>query len=132
MTIHVKRKVSSESDHSTDDSDYYPLPTKCSKEEDSQIESDKREVENKDVSPLSIEGGYFQNVNNINKNNVNSRDIKSSDGNRHLLSQFPPTEKKKWSQTPCIICRRHDTRYYCIFCNAALRKEPCFREYHFI
>ena len=52
----------------------------------------------------------------------------------HVISRIPPTEKKKWPQKRCVICRRHgvrlDTRYYCNVCNVALCKEPCFREYH--
>ena len=149
LSIPVKHKVSSDSDHSMDDSDYSPVPTKISrssKDEDSEIESDEiedspnlfqdedRDVERSDEPSSSIEGGYSQDVNNINKNNLNSGEKKSSDGDRHLLSQIPPTEKKKWPQKPCVICRsygvRHDTRYYCKCCNAALCKEPCFREYH--
>ena len=148
LSILVKRKVSSDSDHSMDDSDYSPVPTKIrrfSKDEDSEIESyeiedspnlfqdEDSEVESSDVRSSSIRR-YSQDVNNINKNNLNSGEKKSSDGDRHLLSQIPPTEKKKWPQKPCIICRsygvRHDTRYYCKCCNAALCKEPCFREYH--
>ena len=132
-----------------DDSEYPLVPAKVwrfPKDEDSEIESDEvennpnrfqnvdSEVESSDVRSSNIEGGYSQDVNNINKNNVNLGEKKSSDGDRHLLSQIPPTEKKKWPQKPCIICRRngvrHDTRYCCKFCNAALCKEPCFREYH--
>ena len=50
--------------------------------------------------------------------------------------------KYRWTDTmndiekPCVTCRshggRHDTRYYCKFCNVALCKDPCFREYHSI
>ena len=114
-----------------------------SKDEDSEIESYKiddsptlfqdedSEVESIDVGSSSIRG-YSQDVNNI--NNVNSGEKKSSDRDRHLPSQIPPTEKKKWPQKPCVICRRygvrHDTRYYCKSCNAALCKDPCFGEYH--
>ena len=150
LSIPVKRKVSSDSDNSMADSDYSPVVLtkirRFSKDEDSTIESDEidnsstlfqgedSEVESSDVRSSSIEGGYSQDVNNTNKNNLNSGEKKSCDGDRHLLSQIPPTEKKKWPQKPCIICRRHgvrhDTRYYCKFCNAALCKEPCFREYH--
>ena len=145
LSIPVKRKVSSDSDHSMDDSDYSPVPTKIgrfSKDEDSEIESDRiedstnvfQDEDSSDVRSSSIEGGYSQDVKKINKNNLNSVEKKSSDGDRHMISQIPPTEKKKWPQKPCTICRRygvrHDTRYYCKFCNAALCKEPCFREYH--
>ena len=52
----------------------------------------------------------------------------------HILSKIPPTERKKWAQKPCVLCRkygvRNDTRYICILCNAALCKVPCFSEYH--
>ena len=53
---------------------------------------------------------------------------------QHFPSQIPSTDKKKYPQKPCVTCRRHgvrhDTRYYCNFCNVALCKDPCFREYH--
>ena len=143
LSIPVKCKVSSDSDHSMDDSDYSPVPTKIrrfSKDEDSKIESDEIEdspnedEDSSNIQSSSLERRYSQDVKNINKNNLNSGEKKSSDGDRHFISQIPPTEKKKWPQKPCIICRRygvrHDTRYYCKFCNTALCKEPCFREYH--
>ena len=140
LLIPVKRKVSSDSDHYKDDSNYSPVPTKIrrfSEDEDGEIadspnlsQREDNEVESSDVRSSSI-GEHFQNVN---ENNPNSGEKKSSDGDLHLISQIPPTEKKKWPQKPCIICRRygvrHDTRYYCNFCNTALCKEPCFREYH--
>ena len=54
----------------------------------------------------------------------------------HSLSKIPPTERKKWPQKPCVLCRkygvRNDTRYICVPCNAALCKEPCFSEHHSI
>ena len=54
----------------------------------------------------------------------------------HLPHQIPPTEKKKWPQKPCVMCRscgvRHDTRYYCKACDVALCKSPCFEEYYFV
>ena len=54
----------------------------------------------------------------------------------HTLSKIPSTEQKKWPQKACVHCRRkygirHDTRYICILCNAALCKEPCFSDYHY-
>ena len=58
----------------------------------------------------------------------------SVDNKAHVPSRLPPTEKKKWPQKPCVVCRkygtRHDTRYYCRMCNKALCKSPCFKEYH--
>ena len=52
----------------------------------------------------------------------------------HTLSKIPPTERKKWPQKACVLCRkygfRNDTRYICIICNAALCKEACFSQYH--
>lgn len=52
----------------------------------------------------------------------------------HTFSKIPPTERKKWPQKPCVQCQksgfRHDTRYICTVCNAALCKEPCFSQYH--
>ena len=58
----------------------------------------------------------------------------SEDSKTHVPSRLPPTEKKKWPQKPCVVCRRygtrHDTRYYCRMCNKALCKSPCFKEYH--
>ena len=61
-------------------------------------------------------------------------DISQSSTCKHLPSQIPPTEKKKWPQKPCVYCRkygtRHDTRYICSSCNIALCKSPCFSEYH--
>ena len=52
----------------------------------------------------------------------------------HSLSKIPPTNRKKWPQKSCVLCRkngfRNDTRYICILCNAALCKEPCFSDYH--
>ena len=52
----------------------------------------------------------------------------------HSPSRIPPTERKKYSQRRCVVCRKHgasrDTRYYCETCNVALCKTPCFEEYH--
>ena len=52
----------------------------------------------------------------------------------HLPHQILSTEKKKWPQKPYDMCRRcgvrHDTRYYCKACDAALCKSPCFEEYY--
>ena len=139
LSVPVKRKVSY---HPMDNSDCSPVSAKIrrfSEDEDSEsgeIEDSPKlfqhkgsEVKISDVR--CTEGGYSQDVN---MNNLNSGEKKSFDDDRHLLSQIPPTEKKKWPQKPCILCRRygvrHDTRYYCKDCNAALCKEPCFREYH--
>ena len=53
---------------------------------------------------------------------------------KHIPTQIPATEKKKWPQKPCVLCRKHgtrrDTRHFCSFCNIALCKSPCFSEYH--
>ena len=142
LSIPVKRKMTY---HSTDNSDYPPVvPTKIrrfSKDEDSEMESNEiddslnlsqnedNEVESSDVR--CTEGGFSQDVN---KNNLNSGEKTYSDDNRHLLSQIPPTDKKKYPQRRCPYSRMNstprDTRYYCKFCNAALCKEPCFREFH--
>ena len=58
----------------------------------------------------------------------------SVDNEAHVPSRLPPTEKKKWPQKKCFVCRkygvRHDTRYYCRVCNKALCRSPCFKEYH--
>ena len=123
-----------------DDNDYSPVPIKLQrffKDEDRKIESDEIEDSpNEDkysnnIWSSSLERRFSQDVKNINKI---SGENESSDGERHFISQIPPTEKKKWPQKPCILCRRygvrHDTRYYCKFYNTALCKEPCFREYH--
>ena len=52
---------------------------------------------------------------------------------KRLLSQIPPTEKKKWPQKSCVNCRKHgtrrDTRYICSSCNVPLCKTPCFLEH---
>ena len=52
----------------------------------------------------------------------------------HFPTQIPATEKKKWPQKPCVLCRkcgtRRDTRYFCSSCDIALCKSPCFSEYH--
>jgi hypothetical protein len=61
--------------------------------------------------------------------------IQKDMNNGHSLSKIAPTEKKKWSQKPCVLCRkkygvRKDTRYICNLCNTALCKEPCFSEYN--
>ena len=53
----------------------------------------------------------------------------------HHISLICPTEGKKWPQKKCVYCRRkygvrNDTRYFCIQCNVALCKEPCFSDYH--
>ncbi len=52
----------------------------------------------------------------------------------HALLKIPPTERKKWPQKACVLCRkygfRNDTRYFCIICNAALCKDTCFSKYH--
>ena len=66
----------------------------------------------------------------VNENNERMKDMNSD----HTLSKIPPTERKKWPQKSCVLCRkygaRNDTRYICILCNAALCKEPCFSDYH--
>ena len=139
----IKHEVSSDSDQSMDDSDYSPVPTKLqrfSKVEDGEIQRDEIEIspnedeDNSNIQSSSLERRYSQDVKNINKNDPISGEKKSFDGDGHFISQIPPTEKKKWPQKPCILCRRygvrHDTRYYCKFCNTALCKESCFREYH--
>ena len=133
LSIPVKRKVSYDS---MDDGGCTLAPTKIrrfSEDEDGEsdeIENDS-EVESSDLRSSSIRGGYSHDVN---QNHLDSREKTYSDDDKHLLSQIPPTEKKKWPQKPCILCRkygvRRDTRYYCKLCNAALCKEPCFREYH--
>ena len=123
---------------------YSPVPTKIrkvSEDDDSEIENDEIEdplnhlqeedsVESSDAGSSSIEGGCSQDVNTINY----LRSAEKTSPDRHLLSQIPPTGKKKWPQKPCVICRRygirHDTRYYCKCCNVALCKEPCFQEHH--
>ena len=73
------------------------------------------------------------------QNDKHFSDIKSEELTRnrnckHLPSQIPATEKKKWPQKPCVYCRkygtRRDTRYICSSCNIALCKSPCFSEYH--
>ena len=54
----------------------------------------------------------------------------------HHISLICPTEGKKWPQKKCIYCRQKygvqkDTRYFCMECNVALCKEPCFSDYHY-
>ena len=65
----------------------------------------------------------------------NLKSLETSNG-QHFPSQIPPTDKKKYPQKRCIICRgqgvRNDTRYFCNVCHVALCKDPCFREYHSI
>ena len=65
---------------------------------------------------------------------INSKELTQNSNCKHLLSQIPATEKKKWPQKRCVYCRkygtRRDTRYICSSCNIALCKSPCFSEYH--
>ena len=61
--------------------------------------------------------------------------VPNNDNNlKHLPTRIPATEKKKWPQKPCVLCRkfgtRRDTRYFCSSCDIALCKSPCFSEYH--
>ena len=146
ISLDVKRKMTSESDHFMDGSDYSPVRTRSrnvSEDDDSEIENDEIEdpppvhlleedieVGSNDAGSSGIDGGYSRDVNTINY----LKPVEKTSSDRHLLSQIPPTEKKKWPQKPCVICRRsgvrHDTRYCCKCCNVALCKEPCFQEYH--
>ena len=52
----------------------------------------------------------------------------------HTLSKIPATDRKKWSQKRCVLCRKYgvrkDTRYICVPCNVPLCKEPCFSVHH--
>ena len=76
------------------------------------------------------------------KNDMKSQHLRktycwnNSSVKHHIISQIPPTVKKKWPTKRCVICKNygicHESRYYCKRCNVALCKNPCFKEYHSI
>ena len=146
----VDREVSSNYDHSMGDTEHSSRTTElprfiddenheleCSVMERSPIllqDNDNGEESSDAQSSMKERSYSHHDVDTANENNLKSVEMKLSDGHRHILSPIPPTQKKRWPQKPCIICRRHgirhDTRHHCLFCRVALCREPCFREYH--
>ena len=105
-------------DNTIDDNDFDEIDGERSEDGDENVDI---------VSQENKEGG---NIATDLYQNERLQNMKSD----HILSQIPPTERKKWPQKECVCCRkygvRRDTRYICSLCNAALCKEPCFSEYH--
>ena len=91
-------------------------------------------IEKCDVSHHSRDNEDILESDESNEDASESVEAISVDSKAHVPSRLPPTEKKKWPQKPCVVCRkygdRHDTRYFCAMCNKALCKSPCFKEYH--
>ena len=138
--IQEKRRRISESDDADDDDDDdntdHVIQEKSRRisESDSDNDDQSDDDDNTDHVQSSIPAKIRRSHDPENDTN----ELKSVEKNngQHFPSQIPSTDKKKYPQKPCVTCRRHgarhDTRYYCKFCNVALCKDPCFREYHSI
>ena len=134
--IKEKRQRISESDDSDHGDAYdntdYVMQEKKRRISESDYDDDCQNDDNANTD--HVQSSIPVKIQRISENDTNRlKSIKMNNG-QHFPSQIPSTDKKKYPQKPCVTCRRHgvrhDTRYYCKFCNVALCKDPCFREYH--
>ena len=120
--IQTKRRRISESDDDDDDSDGDDDSDDDADHVHSQIHEKSRRISESEKDSTD------------NREN-NTNELEMNNG-KHLPTQIPSTDKKKYPQKRCVTCTgqgvRNDTRYYCKFCHVALCKDPCFREYHSI